>query len=59
MHREVRDGGNVVSVERVRRPLRLNGMADHMRTELVIDAHNGAITARGGDIAGVIAHADR
>ena len=34
-------------------------MADHMRTGLVIDALNAAITARGGDVAGVIAHADR
>ena len=34
-------------------------MADHMRTELVIDALNAAITARNGDVAGVIAHADR
>lgn len=34
-------------------------MADHMRTQLVIDALNAAIAARGGDVAGVIAHADR
>jgi putative transposase len=36
-------------------------MADHMRTELVLDALNMAITARGGKeaVAGVIAHADR
>ena len=34
-------------------------MADHMRTELVIDALDMAIAARGGDAAGVIAHADR
>jgi putative transposase len=36
-------------------------MAEHMRTELVIDALNMAITARGGDsnVHGVIAHADR
>jgi putative transposase len=34
-------------------------MADHMRTELVIDALDMAIAARGGDVAGVIAHADR
>lgn len=36
-------------------------MADHMRTELVLDALDMAITARGGKetIAGVIAHADR
>jgi transposase InsO family protein len=39
-------------------PRRLLGysMADHRRTELVLDA---AITARAGHIAGVIAHADR
>jgi len=36
-------------------------MADHMRTELVLDALGMAIAARGGDeaVAGVIAHADR
>jgi putative transposase len=36
-------------------------MADHMRTELVIDALKMAITARGGalKVAGVIGHADR
>ena len=34
-------------------------MADHMRTELVIDALDAAITARGASVAGVIAHADR
>jgi transposase InsO family protein len=36
-------------------------MADHMRTELVLDALGMAIAARGGDehIAGVICHADR
>lgn len=36
-------------------------MADHMRTELVLDALDMAITARGGKqaIAGVIAQADR
>jgi transposase InsO family protein len=36
-------------------------MADHMRTELVLDALGMAIAARGGDAAvvGVIAHADR
>ena len=36
-------------------------MADHMRTELVLDALRMAIDARGGPgaIAGVIAHADR
>jgi putative transposase len=36
-------------------------MADHMRTELVLDALGMAIAARGGDdrVSGVIAHADR
>ena len=36
-------------------------MADHMRTELVLDALTMAIAARGGDhaVAAVIAHADR
>ena len=34
-------------------------MADHMRTELVLDALEMAINARGGAVAGVIAHADR
>ena len=34
-------------------------MADHMRTELVIDALDMAIAARAGHVAGVIAHADR
>jgi transposase InsO family protein len=34
-------------------------MADHMRTELVLDALTMAVTARGGAVAGVIAHADR
>ena len=36
-------------------------MADHMRTELVLDALEIAVAARGGDhaVAGVIAHADR
>ena len=34
-------------------------MADHMRTELVLDALGMAIAARGGLVAGVIAHADR
>ena len=35
-------------------------MADHMRTELVLDALKMAVAARGGDhaVAGVIAHAD-
>lgn len=34
-------------------------MADHMRTELVLDALDMAVAARGGAVAGVIAHADR
>ena len=36
-------------------------MADHMRTELVLDALRMAVAARSGDgaVAGVIAHADR
>jgi hypothetical protein len=36
-------------------------MADHMRSELVLDALAMAVAARGGDhaVAGVIAHADR
>ena len=34
-------------------------MADHMRTSLVIDALDMAITARASNITGVIAHADR
>jgi putative transposase len=34
-------------------------MADHMRTELVLDALGMAVSARGGAVAGVIAHADR
>jgi putative transposase len=34
-------------------------MADHMRTELVLDALDMAVAARGGGAAGVIAHADR
>ena len=34
-------------------------MADHMRTELVTSALDMAIAARGGNAAGVIAHADR
>jgi transposase InsO family protein len=36
-------------------------MADHMRTELVLDALGMAVAARGGDqaVAGVISHADR
>ena len=129
MHRELRDGGIVVNIKRVRRLMRLHGMAgrcirrrvrttiagpdgytipdlvgraftpgapdvawcqdityiptgegwlylasvidigsrrllgysmaDHMRTELVINALDAAITARGGNAAGVIAHADR
>jgi putative transposase len=34
-------------------------MADHMRTELVLDALGMAAAARDGAVAGVIAHADR
>ena len=34
-------------------------MADHMRTELVLDALGVAIAARDGNVAGVITHADR
>jgi len=34
-------------------------MADHMRTELVLDALTMAIAASDGVVAGVIAHADR
>ena len=34
-------------------------MADHMRTSLVIDALDMAITTSAGHVAGVIAHADR
>ena len=34
-------------------------MADHMRTELILDALGMAIAARDGAVAGVIAHADR
>ena len=36
-------------------------MAEHMRTELVLDALGMAVAARGGDkaVAGIIAHADR
>ncbi|MCX5114684.1 IS3 family transposase [Streptomyces sp. NBC_00378] len=34
-------------------------MASHMRAELVIDALKMAVTARGGNVAGVIFHADR
>ncbi|WP_434976261.1 IS3 family transposase [Streptomyces mirabilis] len=34
-------------------------MAPHMRAELVIDALQAAIVTRGGDVTGVIFHADR
>ncbi|MET7549703.1 IS3 family transposase [Streptomyces sp. NPDC005500] len=34
-------------------------MAPHMRAELVIDALQAAVAARGGDVTGVIFHADR
>ncbi len=34
-------------------------MAPHMRAELVVDALQAAVAARGGNVAGVIFHADR
>ncbi|MCY0932262.1 hypothetical protein OTB20_40130 [Streptomyces sp. H27-H1] len=34
-------------------------MAPHMRAGLVIDALQAAVAARGGDVTGVIFHADR
>lgn len=34
-------------------------VADHMRTELVIEALDMAVVARGGDVAGTIMHSDR
>uniref|UniRef100_A0AAU2VFI4 DDE-type integrase/transposase/recombinase n=1 Tax=Streptomyces sp. NBC_00003 TaxID=2903608 RepID=A0AAU2VFI4_9ACTN len=34
-------------------------MASHMRTELVIDALNMAVSTRGGSVTGMIFHADR
>ena len=34
-------------------------MASHMRAELVIDALTMAVAARGGNVGGVIFHADR
>ncbi|MEI6622924.1 MAG: IS3 family transposase [Actinomycetes bacterium] len=34
-------------------------MAEHMRTDLVIDALDMAVGVRGGDVAGVIFHGDR
>jgi transposase InsO family protein len=34
-------------------------MADHMRTGLVTDALDMAVTARDGVVAGIVAHADR
>ena len=34
-------------------------MAEHMRTELVLDALTMAVATRGGHVAGIIAHADR
>jgi len=34
-------------------------MAEHMRTELILDALAMAVAARGGTVAGVIGHADR
>jgi hypothetical protein len=33
-------------------------VADHMRTELVIEALDMAVTARGGDVTGTIMHSD-
>ncbi|MGY3676932.1 transposase InsO family protein [Streptomyces sp. TE33382] len=34
-------------------------MASHMRAELVVDAMKTAVTTRGGNVSGVIFHADR
>ena len=34
-------------------------VADHMRTELVLDALDMAVAGRGGDVAGTILHSDR
>jgi transposase InsO family protein len=34
-------------------------MAEHMRADLVVDALNHAVAARGGHIDGVIFHSDR
>lgn len=34
-------------------------MADHLRTELVVDCLNTAVATRGGDVAGVLFHSDR
>jgi transposase InsO family protein len=34
-------------------------IADHMRADLVVDALEAAVAARGGDAAGVIFHSDR
>ncbi len=34
-------------------------MADHMRADLVVAALRNAVTARGGDVAGVVFHTDR
>ncbi|WP_084721857.1 DDE-type integrase/transposase/recombinase [Rhodococcus marinonascens] len=34
-------------------------IADHMRTELVTDALEQAVAARGGDVSGTIMHSDR
>lgn len=33
-------------------------MADHMRTELVLEALDMAVDERGGDVAGTIMHSD-
>ncbi len=34
-------------------------VADHMRTELVLEALDIAVAARGGDVTGTIVHSDR
>lgn len=34
-------------------------IADHLRTDLVVDALNAAVAARGGRVAGVVFHSDR
>ncbi len=34
-------------------------IADHMRTELVIEALDMTVAARGGDVVGTIMHSDR
>ncbi|WP_179278131.1 DDE-type integrase/transposase/recombinase [Rhodococcus sp. 15-649-2-2] len=35
------------------------GVADHMRTALVLDALDMGVAGRGGDVAGTIMHSDR